>query len=520
MTTEPLPPPPTRTREQLDAVLRARSGTLEETPYPILLLALALRERSAVLKLRRKHMEKNVVFDDGSPVECSSNVATETLGRFLVASGKLSEKDCLAALNQAASEGVPLGEILTAKKFLSPTDLYRVLQQNLGRKLLEPFSWKDGTFEISYDVPPATSVLRVKVPQLLVTGIMKVDSQESAEQAVEFGRLKYLAIAPDPLFAIADLRLSADQQKVIDAARHGTMLDEVRLATKIDSEDVDRIVYAMLLLGVFVVTDKPVRTEAPKPAPVVAQAAPVPEPALTTFAVAPLPKPGVPAASAEEVMNAYLRYRRRDAFDQLGATETDDIAAITKAFLHFADKYLPSRFDADGPDAIRDKAEAVFLSAVKAYAELADQERREALVKRRVKSRELEKVATQQGTTPVIDPEALCKTGRQLAAAGKLREALSNFELAAESDAQNGTYAAEAAWCRYELRLSPPASALKMLKNALRVDPNSPAANLYTGRLHAVLGNKMEAGAYLGRAASLMPNDPRVAEAAKVLEKR
>lgn len=217
-------------------------------------------------------------------------------------------------------------------------------------------------------------------------------------------------------------------------------------------------------------------------------------------------------------MNAYLRYRRRDAFDQFGASESDDMASITKAFLYAADKFLPSRFDADGPDAIRDKAEAVFLAAVKAYAELADQERREALIKRRVKSRELSAATTQQGTTPVIDPEALCKTGRQCAAAGKLREALSNFELAAESDAQNGTYAAEAAWCRYELRISPPASALKMLKNALRVDPNSAAANLYTGKLHAVLGNRMEAGAYLNRAATLMPGDPRPAEALKALE--
>ena len=193
------------------------------------------------------------------------------------------------------------------------------------------------------------------------------------------------------------------------------------------------------------------------------------------------------------------------------------MASITKAFLYVADKFLPSRFDADGADAIRDKAEAVFLAAVKAYAELADQERREALIKRRVKSRELSAATTQQGTTPVIDPEALSER-QQYAAAGKLREALSTFELAAESDAQNGTYAAEAAWCRYELRISPPASALKMVKNALRADPNSGAANLYTGKLHAVLGNRMEAGAYLNRAANLMPGDPRPAEALKALD--
>jgi hypothetical protein len=542
--TESPNPPPTRTREQLDAILRARAGTLEETPYPILLLALALREKSAVLELRRKHMEKNVVFDGGSPVECRSNIATETLGRFLVAAGKLSEQDCLAALNQAASQGVPLGEILTARKLLAPTELYRTLQHNLGRKLLEPFSWKDGSWEISYDVPPALSVLRVKVPQLLVTGIMKVETQESAEEAVAFAKLKYLGIAPDPLFDLEELRLTADQQKVVEAARRGTMLDEIRLATKIDAEEIDRIVYALLLLGVVMATDKPVRAapraEPPKPnratapaPPAAASPSPPAAPPLPAAAppaiatslfldvpppVAPPKKRGVPPATAEEVMNAYLRYRRRDAFDQLGAAETDGLVPITKVFLHMADKFLPSRFDPNAPDTIRDKAEEVFLAAVKAFAELADPDRREALIKKRVKSREIAAASAQLGTAAIIDPEVLCKTGQKLVAAGKLRDALSNFEIAAESDAQNGTYAAEAAWCRYQLRISPPSSALKMVKNALRVDPNSAAANLYYGKLHAEIGNRMEAEAYLNRAAVLMPGDPRAADALKALK--
>ncbi|HVT43352.1 MAG TPA: DUF4388 domain-containing protein [Thermoanaerobaculia bacterium] len=310
--------PPTPTRAELDAALLTRAGTLEETPYPILLLALAVREESAVLELRSKHMEKDVVFDEGSPVECRSNIATETLGRFLVASGRLSEKDCHTALNLAASRTVPLGEILTERELLTPTELDRTLQQNLGRKLLEPFRWKRGTWKVLYDVPPATSALRVKVPQLLVTGIMKIETQEAAEEAVAFARRKYLAIARDPLFGLGELRLSSDQRKVVDAAHNG------RCSTRSVS-------------------------------------------------------------------------RRR-------------------------------------------------------------------------------------------------------------------------SIAQNGTYAAEAIWCRYELRISPPASALKMLRNALRIDPNCAMANLYVGKLHAVLGNQLEAEAYLNRAAVLMPNDRHGVEVAKGLK--
>jgi hypothetical protein len=538
-----LPP----TRQQLDAVLRAKSGMLEETPYPILLLALAAGETTGTLALRRNQLEKAVIFDGGSPVECRSNIATETLGRFLVSGGKVSEQDCHAAFALAAARGVPLGEILTERKLLAPTELYRALQQNLGRKLLEPFSWKEGTWAISNDTPPIASVLRVKVPQLLVTGIAKVETQEIADAAAAIAEEKYLVAGLDPLFGLDDVRLTRDQQRVVDAARHGVSFDEIRKTPGIDSDDLNRLVYALLLLGALEVTSEPRREtphreiahpfateteiETPLAVPietVVAEPSPAGAPAAHR-PVAAAPQPAVaapapplngrPAATAEEVMSAYLSYRRKDAFDLLGIAETEGAVPITRAFLQISEKFLPANFDESAADGLCDKAQEVFLASARAYAELADPERREALVKRREKLREQAAVAAQAGPSALIDPEALCKSGRTLAAAGKMREALSSFEMASECDVQNGTYAAEAAWCRYQLRNTPASTALKLLKNAIRIDPSSGVAYLYAGQVQATLGHRLEAQAYLGRAATLLPGDPRPATAMKAMQR-
>jgi len=493
------------TPEQLESILLKRRGALQETPYPVLLLALSTYEKPAILRLQRNQLQKEIVFDAGSPVECRSNIATETLGRFLVSQGKLSEQNSVNALNESTARGVPLGEILVEKRLLTPTDLYRTLQQNLGRKLLEPFSWKSGNYEISFDAPPVSSALRVRVPQLIVTGIVKVDTQDSADEAVAPAKGRFLSIASN----LDDVRLTADQQKIVDAARKGVSFDEIRAKSGVDPDDVNRIAAALLLLGALKITDTPVAYMPP-----FQTAAPVAPP---TPPVAP-PPPAAHAAQ-EEVMSVFLSFRRKDPFDFFNVAEDADISAINQSYLKFAEKFLPSKFDERAPDALHEKAQQIFLAAARGYAELAHSERRDALVKRRIKAREQAEAAAKAGQAALIDPEQLYKNGCALAEAGKLREALSNFELAAECDAQNGNYAAEATWARFQLKLTPAAVALKRLKDALRIDPNCAVAYLYGGRLHTILGNRLEAEAYLNRAAMLLPKDMRVVEAFKALKR-
>lgn len=488
-------------RDYLANLLRTRSGTLEETPYAILLLALGVTEESAVLELRRNQLQKTIVFDAGSPVDCRSNIATEMLSRFLVATGKLKKEDETAALNEAASRGVPVGEILTERKLLTSAELYRALQQNLGRKLLEPFSWTSGTWSISRDVPPLASVLRAKVPQLLVTGIQKVEPQENADAAVASLKGNYLALSATPLVALDDVRLTANQQKVVDAAKRGAKLDEVRGA--IDAEDLNRILYAMLLLGVVETAAMPRFELAVNPFEAVAE--------VRRSESTPLDETRG-GASAEEVIAAYLSFRRKDSFDLLGVPEDAGPVAVQKVYLQMADRFLPTRFTDE-----KEKAQEVFLAAARAYAELADPLRRDALLRKRAKLREEAAAQAKAGPAAMIDPEALFKSGKNLAAAGKLREALSSFELAAECDAQNGTYAAEAAWTRYRLGNSTAINIMKLLKNAIRIDPNAGVAYLYAGQVQAALGHRVEASAYLDRAAKMLPGDPRPAEAARIL---
>lgn len=505
----------TRTREQLDAILTTRKGELRDTPYRLLLLAIGVREKSAVLRLRRSQLIKDVIFEGGAAIDCQSNIATETIGRFLVSTGRLEEEEYRSAMQASASRKTHIDDVLTERGLLTPSELYRALQQNLGRKLLEPFSWTSGTWEISYDVPRTDSALRVRIPQLLLTGTMKVEPQEVVEHALSGSEDEVIALSPDPLFTLDDVRISFEQQRVLDAAKERVATRHLAARTNVPAEDLPRIVCAFALLGLVKVDEArafpPLELELAPVAPRVPAPAPAP-PAVTASGNA-TPSPAN-AVAREEVIAAYLSFRRKDAFELFGIEGTASPAEITRAYLAFAERFLPARFSDREPDGVREKAQDVFLAGARAYAELADPLRRETLLQQRARkaanaAAAAEDTAARAESTAsrrqLIDPEALWREGREHLTRGRLREALSNFELAADCDAQNATYAAEVAWCRFQLMISPAPLALKALKNAIRLDPRCAVAYLYAGRVQKTIGNELEAQAYLDRAERLMP---------------
>lgn len=516
-------------RDDLKQLAALREGDLAAIPFWRLLLALALNERSATLELRRGPLEKKIVLEDGVPIDCFSNVATETLGRYMVSNGKLSESAYQVTFANSIGRGISFEEALAERGDVPPSEIFRLLQQNLGRKLLDVFTWRNGSFHVSREMPEVESPLPVKVPQLIYTGVYKFEPQEKVDELLASLEGRLLRLSDAPLFGVDELRIAKQQAPVMKALRSGTTFASLQSSTAIQSDDLGRMVYAFVALGIVsvaeavspVVTRPEARAVPPVPffeldvdhiEPDKPQQAPATPPAAAASTAPPL-------LSSDALLGTYLSFRRKDAFELLDVAEDAAISAINRAWVAFADRFLPTRYEGSG-EGMREKAQEIFLAGSRAYAELADQARRTSLVEKRVKQREEPKEAAPPppaAPAKTIDPEELHREGRALADAGKLREALSYFDMAADCDAQNGTYAAELAWTRYQLMISTAALTLKTLRNAMRIDPRAGAAFLYTGKIHAILGNKLEAEGYLRKAASLMPRDRRPGEALKAL---
>jgi hypothetical protein len=529
------------TLRQLEEIAQLREGTLPEVPFAPLLLAHAQQRHTLVLEVRRRQVWKRILLEDGVPVDCRSNLAHETLGRYMVLEGKLSEEEFTASLSKSAARGVPLGEVLLEQGLLTAVDLFRILQQNLAKKLLDLFTWNEGEFRWLDEPASSESSLKVKVPQLILTGVTKLSPQEEVDMSVGPLVGKRLVLNPAPLFPLEEIRLHPRQAQLAEALRPGRRMGELAEATGLPVDEITRLLYAFCILGVVVAADsvpKELVGTAPPLRPAAATGA-IPLPVLPppvadrtdptdrtdrtdrTESMAP---PAAPPLEIErrrnEIMQAYLSYRRQDAFDLLGVSEDDTPEGIDARFLDFSRRFAPWTLDHPELAAMAERGRDLFLAGARAYGELADREQRGTLLYRRKTLREeraKKPAASFAIKTDLLDSEAQYKRGKALLEAGKPREALMLLEFAADCDPQNGVYAAETAWCRFLVSSAHAGRSLRELSETLRRDPNCGLAELYAGEIHRHLGAPDQAEPHLRRAIKLMSPDRRPIDALKAL---
>jgi hypothetical protein len=495
-----------------------------------------VHERTAVLEVSRRQVTKKIVLEGGVPVDCRSNLVNETLGRYMMAVGKLKELDFTLSMGRSVARGTPLGEQLVEQGLVSPVELFKLLQQNLAKKLLDLFTWSEGEFRVLPNDLQAESSLKVKVPQLIVTGITRFAPQAEVDAAVGPLVGKRLALHPAPPVPLAELRLTHRQTLLTNALAPRPRLDELAAATGLTAEEITRLLYALAVIGVVVTVDqlpaqgiaRPSRpTEHVSPAVPPAQAGHSDPAAHSGPAGHPDPEThaaqsGEIARLGNEVMQAYLAYRKQDAFDLLGIAEEAPLAVIEQHWLAFAARFAPWKFN--GPFAPwKDQASDLFLAGTRAYGQLADREQRETLLFRRKTLREerAKKPSSFGIKTDLLDPEVQYRKGRAAMDVGKFREAVLLLEFASDCDPQNGLYRAELAWSRFQAAPATAApQALADLEEALRIDPKCGLAIFYLGEIHRELGNYDASEWHLQRAIKMMAPDRRPIDALKTLQAR
>lgn len=507
------------------SVLAAREGDLAATPLPLLLHALHAEGRTVTLELRLRGLEKRLQVEDGSPVACRSNLLHETLGKFLVARGKLTEAQYQQALAASAATGQRMGELLVSQGRIAPFDLYRLMQANLAMRILEAFRWGEARWRLTGDAEPAELALKVNPAQLVLTGVSGFLPFEVVASQLAFTDEQRFALVPRPPHDLSRLKLDPREARLLSALRKRPTFEEARGETGLEVEDALRRLYALTVLGFVDFAEAvPAGPAAAAAGPTAATPAtpptPGPAPAQPEAPDAPAAGAGAAEALAEEsdalrneLASEWLAHRGKDPFDLLGVPPSADAARARAAFLALADRMSPLRFrSAD----LREKAEGLLAARARAYGAVADPEQAAAWRRRRAAAEERARAPARPAAeaqfriqTDLLDGAAQFAEGRRRLAAGDHRGALEYFQYAADIEPA-AAHRAHLAWARF---LVDPARharlALGELAEVARREPACAEAHLFAGEIHKAEQRWGEAEEAFRRAARADPSDQR-----------
>ncbi len=508
--------------DQLEAISHMREGSLAEVPFAVLLQALAVHQSTVVLEIERKPLKKEIFIEQGVPVDCRSNLLHETLGRFMVSRGDITEEIYQETLSKSASRGLQFGEVLILDGLITASELYKILQQNLAKKLLDGFTWRTGDFHLLSEARKIESSLKVNTAQLIVTGISKFAQDDEVNEAVGPLVGKRLYLHPNPPWSLDEIRMNPTERRLTSLLFRGKRIDEMAAETTVPFDKIMRLLYALAVTGIIVTEDQ-MPAEAAEEPPLPPVDVEVPEEDVD------LPPVELDEEQLEkernEVMEAFLQHRKQDAFDLLGLTDQATIAQIERKYVEYSRRFAPWNFEVPGLWNLVEKAESLFLAGGRAFGELADAERRNTLIVRR---RTLREEAARQPSrdrfaikSQLLDPEVQFAKGTALMQAGKHHEALQQLQFAHDCDPQNSNYRAELAYCRFQGEPRHGSErALEELRETLRIDPKCGLAVYYTGMVYARIGQLRDAEHHLRRSIRLLMPDRRPIEALKGLQKK
>ena len=490
-------------------VLKVNEGSLAETPLPLLLHSLLMEERSCTLELKLRGLEKRILIEDGSPVDCRTNLLHETIGKYLVEKGKLQEQQYQECLVESINTGTKIGEVLVKKGLIPPFDLFKQMQANLAHKILDCFRWSEAKYRLLGDTEAAESPVKMNTVQLILTGSSNFLPFEIVASQLAFADDQRFTSVPNAPHDLKAMKLSPKEMRLLQIMRAKPTFAEVMARTGFDMEEAIRRLYAFCVLGMVGFVNEPKGAPAPAaPAPSASAPAVVakpPEPEMPVLDVtqvlaepeAPPEPEGVPFLDDDEatknaLVAAFLEHRTKDPFDLLGVTEDAQVPALRKAFLTAAARFPPVRFKTAD---LRDKAEALLAAYARSYGALVEPELMALHRKRRQIAAEQKRSAPRPSTveqfkiqTDLLDGKSQFASGKQRLEASNPRGALEYFQYAFDIEPK-AIYRAYLAWTRYLINPKAYARlALQELNDAIKSDANCEEAPYFAGEIQRAEG--------------------------------
>jgi hypothetical protein len=235
----------------------ALEGTLKDFSLADMFRLLGSGKKTGSLHLECPGAEGRVCFRDGRVYYASSNWHRESLGRRLVRSGVVSEKQLRQALGlqkiqKREKAGRRLGQILVEEGYLEAHVLDEFIQAQINDTLFDLFRWEEG--ELRFEVGEACEEEDIGVSVAVESIIM-----ESARRLEMWERIKERIPSLDTEFVMAaapgdkslEIHLKPREWMLLCYLHGGRSIRELVELTGYDDFETAKVLYGMYAAGLI-----------------------------------------------------------------------------------------------------------------------------------------------------------------------------------------------------------------------------------------------------------------------------
>jgi len=483
-------------------------GEISEHPIPRLLNYLYDQEQTGRLAIVQEGINKTIYLISGIPAYVESSLRDETLGRYLVKQGKISEEDFEKSLGLMMSEGLQQGAALVKLGMVKPRELYQMMKSQTLHKIITAFSFQEGQYRFYSETEFVAKITRFEFvfPQLLKEGVDKFFPEEVLDRELKSLGSETITPLENYQKRLELFQLSDPEQEfaqLIDGSQ--TLIDLCNLESAYPFAR--KLVYLFALCGLIGPEGKmaarirelepgaeevSVRTEGIVISPEAPEAVEIEETEEEE------------KESPDRIAEFYLELKGMNYLDLLGIEASARDEQVEKAYREKMSEFERSRFPLRMDPELEQKLEEINTEIIKAYEALRNQERRNQYL-RQVREKEEGKKSG-----PNLEAEKFLQEGIKSVRARDWSNAQKMFEKAVALKPNEPEYQGYLGWsiyCNPEFKLEVRRELAKeKIRQAMKMNPNMDSVHVFLGKIFKDEGKKEPAIQEFQEAVRCNPN--------------
>lgn len=408
-----------------------------------------------------------IAFREGRPINATSNVEHELIGRLLIAHGLIDEATFQRAVENRRVEGGRIGEALVRLGALQLRDLNRILAIQAMDRLVTVFKQPEGRLSFVPDERAQDDVrLLVSVRDIIETGLAAALSGEAIGQALRTLGDPVLKAQVSPALAEG---LSPGDEQVLrllsGGQRLSAALPQVAQVAALTPAEAQVRVLALVQYGVLGVLDETYR----------------------------------------ELSETLARLQGLNYFRLLDVRRADDAQAIEAAYALRQQEYGAIEQAQDTPF-VRTLRGQIQEILDRARGTLLDEDERQ-IYERAV---QLGLDASDPTVRQTLEYEVYAGRGRAMLDQQKYEDSVRYLERAQQLRPQDAKIHLLLAWARFlssERNPAAAAEAVRQVRRAIEIGGETDEAQLYIGKMYRLSGETSLSEEHLRKAIALNPNN-------------